>query len=272
MRRFVDLHIHTCFSDGTATPQEVLDMARSSNVAAIAITDHDTVEGYLAVRQIITEDDPELIAGVEFSVTMENADMHILAYLFDPECTPLKASLHKFQQHRSERGRKMVDKLVKLGVDITYADVQKVAGDAVIGRPHVGRAMFEKGALRYYEEAFDKYIGYDGPAYVPKSNFTSQQAIDLIHEANGLAVLAHPAIDEKDRYLPMLLEMGLDGIEVYHPSHSRSDIDRFKHLADRHRLLMTGGSDFHGMSGRYDRVGSLKVPYECLESLKAKKK
>ena len=157
-----------------------------------------------------------------------------------------------------------------MGMDISYEDVEKQSGGTVIGRPHVARAMFEKGATRYYEEAFGKYIGSNGPAYVPKKNFTPEEAINLTHEAGGLAVLAHPAIDDKESFLQMLVDLGLDGIEVYHPSHKQSHIDRYKHLADKYRLVMTGGSDFHGANGRYDVIGSQKVPYEYLENMKAR--
>ena len=272
MRPYVDLHMHTSCSDGTSTPRELLDLVRYAGIAAFAVTDHDTLEGYQAVRQILHDDDAELIPGVELSATVEGEDMHLLGYLFDPEDDRMKSALEDFQHHRSQRGRLMVDKLNELGVDITYEDVESQAGGAVIGRPHVARAMTEKNAVRYYEEAFEKFIGYNGPAYVPKKNFTPDQAIGLIHDAGGLAMLAHPAIDDKERYLDMLIGMGLDGIEVYHPSHSQSHIDRYRHLAERHRLLITGGSDFHGSNGRYDNIGAQKVPYRALENMKAKRK
>lgn len=272
MARYIDLHMHSTFSDGTSTPAQLLGMVKDSRLAAFAITDHDTLLGYENIVTQLSDSDPELIPGVELSVTHENSDMHILAYLVDPDHPGLKAALDGFQQHRRERGKVMVDKLNALGVSISYADVEKQADGAVVGRPHVARAMYDRKSTGYYEEAFDRYIGYDGPAYVPKSNFTPAQAIELIHAAGGLAVLAHPAIDNKEKYLDMLVELGLDGIEVYHSFHSRPHIDRYKHLAQRYRLLATGGSDFHGADGRYDMIGNQKVPYEYLERMKAKKK
>ena len=166
----------------------------------------------------------------------------------------------------------MVDKLNALGLEVTYGDVEKQAGGGVVGRPHVARALHERKSTRYYEDAFERYIGYDGPAYVPKANLTPAEAIDLVHGADGLAVLAHPAIDNKDRYLEMLVDLGLDGLEVYHPFHNDAHVDQYKHLAGKYRLLMTGGSDFHGGNGRYAMVGTQKVPFEYLEQLKAKKK
>lgn len=271
MKRRIDLHMHTLYSDGTSSPEELLELVRDSGIMAFSVTDHDTLEGYLAAREIVSENDPELIPGLELSVTVDGEDMHILAYLFDCENKQLAAALAEFQKRRAERGRTMVTKLNQLGIDITIDDVEKQAGGAVIGRPHVARAMFEKRSIDYYEEAFSKFIGSRGPAYVPKMNFTPQEALKLIHGADGLAVLAHPAIDNKDTYLEMLVDMGLDGIEVYHPAHSVSHVDRYKHLADRYRLVMTGGSDFHGLNGRYDLVGTQMVPYEYLETLKARK-
>lgn len=272
MKRYIDLHMHTTFSDGTSTPEQLVSMVRESRLAAFAITDHDTLQGYQAALRVLTDDDPELVPGVELSVTIENGDMHILAYLVDPDNAKLQKTLDGFRQHRDERGKAMVDKLNALGIEVTYEDVDKQADGAVVGRPHVARAIHARGNTRYYEEAFERYIGYDGPAYVPKSNFTPAQAIDLIHEAGGLAVLAHPAIDNKEKYIEMLIDLGLDGIEVYHSFHNQSHIDRYKHLAQRYRLLPTGGSDFHGSNGRYGTIGNQKVPYEYLQQLKAKKK
>ncbi len=269
MKGYIDLHTHTTYSDGTSTPEQLLAMVRQSNLAAFAVTDHDTLDGYRVVRDLLTDDDPELVPGVELSVTVENGDMHILAYLIETEDKQMCETLKDFQRRRSERGRTMVDRLNSLGFDITYSDVEKQAGNGVVGRPHVARAMYEKNCTGYYEEAFERYIGYDGPAYVPKANFTPGEAIDLIHNAGGLAVLAHPAIDDKERYLPMLVDLGLDGLEIYHPYHAQSHIDRYKHLAKKYRLLVTGGSDFHGANGRYALVGTQKVPFEYLEQLKA---
>lgn len=268
----VDLHLHTHFSDGTSSPGALLEMVRNAGLSAFSVTDHDTLEGYHVLGAMLTPADAELVVGVEMSVSVENRDMHLLAYLFDPEHDRLNEALDQFQRRRSERGRKMVRKLNELGIGITFDDVETLAGGAVVGRPHVARAMHEKKAVNYYEEAFQKYIGSDGPAYVPKDNFSPGEAIDLIHEAGGLAVLAHPGIDDKVRYLDMLLDLGLDGIEVYHPAHSESEVDRFKHLAERYRLVITGGSDFHGTESRYSMVGSQKVPRSCLETLKAIKK
>jgi len=270
MRRYIDLHVHTCYSDGVKTPQEVLEMVISKNLEAFAITDHDTLEGYWATRKLLTDKSPELIIGVELSVTVENTDVHILAYLFDPDCEPFKNALHDFQQKRNHRALLIVNKLNELGVDINYEAVKKVANGAPMGRPHIAQVMYDNRVVNRYEEAFEKYVGNDKPAYIPKDNFEPRQAIALIHQADGLAILAHPGIDNKDKYLEKLVGFGLDGIEVYHPSHTQADTDRFKHLAKRYRLVITGGSDYHGRGERNGMIGSQKVPYDCLTILKEK--
>ncbi len=271
MKQYVDLHLHTVFSDGTKTPAELLDIVKAKKLVAFSVTDHDNLDGLRKMQQLVTEEDPKLINGVELSSTYENGDMHILAYLFDDENDVLNTAIDRFQKNRNQRGYKMVDKLNELGIKITYDDVLKQADGASLGRPHVARVLFENKITSFYEEAFMKYIGDHGPAYVPKENFTPGQAIDLIHQAGGLAFLAHPGIGEKDKYLPHLIENGLDGIEAFHPNHSMAQVDRYKHLADRHRLLVCGGSDYHGLKVRNGMVGSQKVPYKYLEQMIDKK-
>ncbi|MFQ5454297.1 MAG: PHP domain-containing protein [Candidatus Zixiibacteriota bacterium] len=270
MQRYIDLHMHTCFSDGTCTPEEILEKVKSNNICVFSITDHDTLEGYRKTKELLGENDPKLITGIELSVSIDDRDMHILAYFIEPDYRPLNDTLDGFKLHRNQRGRLIVDKLIELDVDITFDDVFQQANGAVIGRPHIAMAMLRKKAIGYYEEAFGKYIGFNGPAYVPKTNFKPQEAINLIHNAGGLAVLAHPGIDNKESYIENLAGMGLDGVEVYHPAHSQSVVNRFKHIAERFRLLITGGSDFHGIENRYGKIGSQKVPYTCFEELIAR--
>ncbi len=266
-KKHVDLHMHTNCSDGAKTPSELLAIVRSKKLSAFAVTDHDTIEGYLAIKEMLTDDDPILISGVELSVSLEDGDMHLLAYLFDHENEEFINALKDFQVTREKRGMKMVEKLNELGLDISYEDVVKESNGSVVGRPHIARALFNKKMTSYYEEAFHKYISDAGPAFVAKENFTSQDAIDLVHNAGGLVVLAHPGINNKEKYLQELVGLGLDGIEAYHSSHKVADSDRYKHLADRHHLLITGGSDYHGISDRHGSVGSQRVPYECFEKL-----
>lgn len=264
--------MHTTFSDGITPPEELLELVRRTKLKAFAVTDHDTLEGYLAVSQLLTDDDPELLSGIELSVSTADGDLHLLAYLIDPQHTGFKQALDDFRRRRVDRGREMVARLNQLGVELDYADVAAHVSGDVVGRPHVARALFARGSVSHYEQAFSKYIGTGKPAYVPKTNFSMSDAISLVHDAGGLAVLAHPCLDDRVKYLPELVELGLDGVETYHPAHTRSDSDRLKHLAEKHRLLYTGGSDFHGMPERYGTIGSQKVPFEVVERLQAAKR
>ncbi len=272
MNQYVDLHMHTNCSDGLFSPAEILEKVRGANLAAFSITDHDTVDGYRAIQILRTENDPILICGVELSAGYKEADLHILAYGFDPDHIELAKALNRFQEGRNERGRKMVEKLTQLGVKITYQDVQQKAGHGVIGRPHVAEAIFDSGAINRYNEAFDKYIGVGGPAYVAKANFAPSEAIALIHSAGGAAVLAHPAVGGAQQHISMLVELGLDGLEVFHPEHTSEDVRKFKKMAQEHGLSITGGSDYHGREGRNNKIGSQKVPFACLTDLLKKTK
>jgi len=272
MRRYVDLHMHTRLSDGLSTPRELLELVRSKNIDAFAVTDHDSLDGFRAVRELLKENDPELIPGLELSVSQGAGDVHLLAYLVDPDDEQLNRAIDAFQKRRTERGRLMVDRLKSMGINISYEDVEREAGHGAVGRPHVAEAMYRNGSIATYEAAFAKYIGNDGPAFVPKVNFAPQEAIELVHSAGGLVVLAHPGIENAHEKIEALVEMGLDGIEIYHPSHKQSQTDRFRQLATDRGLLVTGGSDFHGRNDRTTMIGSQKVPYKCLEQLKEKAK
>lgn len=267
MKPYIDLHLHTNYSDGVKTPSELLEMVKEKKLAVFSITDHDNINGFKKMKTLLSENDPVLISGVEVSTTHDGADMHILAYLFDPDNRQLNDSLDEFQKRRHRRGIKMVEKLNEMNVPLEYSEVEEQAAGGSIGRPHVALALLRKDLVSYYEEAFIKYIGDGKPAYVPKENFTPKEAIDIIHQAGGLAVLAHPGINNKEQYLDLLLEYGIDGIECYHSSHRQSDVDRYINLAKRHRLLISGGSDYHGIENRYGVVGSQRVPYKYYEAL-----
>jgi predicted metal-dependent phosphoesterase TrpH len=268
MDQFVDLHLHTDNSDGTCSVVELLDLVRASRVSAFAITDHDTLGGYFAMRDLLQPGDPELITGAELSVAVNDDDIHLLAYLFDPEYRELTDSLAEFQKKRAERGRQIVAKLHGLGIDIPFEEVERAAGGSVIGRPHIADTMVTLKKVHSYQDAFDRYISKSSPAYVPKSLLSPEEAINLVHKAGGVTVLAHPFIDDMTRHLDMLLHLGLDGIEVYHSSHTSHEVDRLKRIAKRHDLAPSGGSDFHGREGRFGMVGSQAVPAECLTILK----
>jgi predicted metal-dependent phosphoesterase TrpH len=268
MKKWIDLHLHTNHSDGTSSAAELLEIVRAKKLSAFSVTDHDTLAGYWAVRSLISEDDPELIPGLELSVMADGGDLHLLAYLFDPDNEPLKAALERFRERRNLRARLIVERLNERKIDISFEEVQNIAGKAAIGRPHIADTMVRLKAVGSYEEAFEKYIRNGGPAYVAKESFAPEGAISMIRRAGGVTVLAHPIIDNTARHVEMLAGLGLDGIEIYHPVHKQSDIKKLKHLAERYHLLISGGSDFHGRSHRYSMVGSQNVPEELLDKLK----
>jgi len=265
---YIDLHMHTDYSDGACTADEVLEMVRASGISAFSITDHDTLDGYRHARAAIKPDDPELITGVELSVLINEDDVHVLAYLFDPDDKPLNEALEMFQRKRHVRGQQIVEKLRELGVDVAFDAVTETADGSVIGRPHVAETLHRLNKVGSYQEAFDKFIGRRGPAYVPKVLLAPQDAIDMVHNAGGVTILAHPIIDDMAKHIPLLSEMGLDGIEVRHSNHSAEQTARLERIAARNRLVVSGGSDFHGREGRHGAIGSQRVPALYLQELK----
>lgn len=268
MKRFIDLHIHTVKSDGTFTPIEVLETARKKKLTAFSITDHDSIDAFFDIEDQLTKNDPEYIPGLELSVTNGDSDLHLLAYYFDPRSEQLNNKIEEFRSYRNERGAMIVKKLNDMDVNITIDDVTKIAGKAAIGRPHIADAIYQSGAVESYNQAFNKHIGNGKPAYVAKKNFTPEEAISMVHDAGGVAVLAHPAIEDAYQHLEMLVGLGLDGIECFHSYHKQKDVDQFKHFAERWRLVITGGSDFHGREGSYGKIGSQNVSDKYLHALK----
>ncbi len=250
------------------SPLEILEKVRKKKLTAFSITDHDSIDACFEIENVLTEDDPEFIPGLELSVTYGDFDLHLLAYCFDQRSEQLQTKVKEFCSYRNERGVKIVEKLNDMDVEINIEDVKKIAGTAAIARPHIAEAIFKSGAVKSYDQAFRKYIANGKPAYVAKKNFTPEEAIKMIHDAGGIVVLAHPAIDETFRHLEMLVGLGLDGIECFHSYHKQKDIDQFKHFAERWRLVITGGSDFHGREGSYGKVGSQHVPEEYLPAIK----
>ena len=268
MSQFIDLHMHTTHSDGICNPARILDIVREKNLAAFSVTDHDTLEGYREMLGLLGESDPELIAGVELSVTVESVDLHMLAYLFDPDNVQLTASLADFQNKRNQRGRLIVEKLNDMGLDLDYDLVEEIADGSAIARPHIADAMVKRKLVTSFEEAFCKYISNQGPAYVPKVSLKPREAIELIHLAGGVVVIAHPIVADMYKRVEELAGMGLDGIEIYHYLHKKQDVKRLKNMADRYGLVPTGGSDFHGRAKREVEIGTLNVPSSFLDELK----
>ncbi|UCD93581.1 MAG: PHP domain-containing protein [Candidatus Zixiibacteriota bacterium] len=245
-------------------------MVRRSKLVAFSICDHDSYEAYLEIRKLLKKNDPELVPGVELSAGSDGEDIHILGYCFDPDSDILGEAVERFREGRNRRGEIMLKRLKMLGIDITMDLVREIAGGSAIGRPHVADALVRVKAVEKFEDAFSHYIGLRGPAYVPKENLTPGEAIELIHRANGLAVLAHPGIAAADKYINEFIGYGMDGIEVYHPRHTQAQREHYMEIAKERHLLSTGGSDYHGREGRYGMIGSQPVPVRLLTELKEK--
>ncbi len=254
-----DLHCHSSASDGTRRPAEVITRAAAAGLDAIALTDHDTVAGMSEAAAALPER-LTLIPGMELSCRRDGHSVHLLGYLFDPGHTELAAQVLAIRQSRVERARAMVTRLSELGVPVTWEQVSAIAGDGVIGRPHIARAMIEAGVISSVGEAFTpEWIGPGGRAHVSRYALDPADAIALVHAAGGVTSLAHPLAVTRGWMVPddLIAELalaGLDGVEVAHPDHDRSQRDQLRIVARRLGLAATGGSDDHGqLTG--DRIG-----------------
>lgn len=241
-----DLHVHTTFSDGSLTPYEVVKWAYNKSIYAISITDHDTIEGLQYAMESAKLYDVLVVPGIELSCTFEDEEIHLLGYYFDPLNTSLIETLRQLKQSRETRGEKIVEKLNKLGVNLTLHEVYEVAGKGVIGRPHVAQAMINKKYVSSIQEAFDKYLDRHKPAYVDRYRLSLKECIDLIHKAGGAAVIAHPGLIKNQGIIYKILKMDIDGVEVIHSKHSPEDTIKYENMANKCNLITTGGSDFHG--------------------------
>jgi len=264
--RRVDLHAHTTFSDGMLSPEDLVARAVDKRLAALAVTDHDTVEAIPRARAAAGAV-LQLVPGIEMSTAFEGADLHILGYYLDPEHGPLRERLVGFQEERRRRALAIVERLRELGLPVDLDQVLALAGPGVIGRPHVAEAMVRAGLVTDFDEAFERYLGAQAPAYVPRPAFSPAEAIRLIHAADGVSVLAHPGSQMPDSVIERLRDEGLRGIEVWHPQHGGATVRRYQALAQRLGLLTTGGSDFHGEHRSVD-LGDLPVPISVLDPLK----
>ena len=273
-----DLHLHTHYSDGTFTPEEVVRRARSAGLAAISLTDHDTLKGLEPARRAAGSDPSagsgqalEIITGVELTAIFGDRELHVLGYGFRPDDLPLQSYLARAQGGRRERIQAMIDQLREHGVEVSLEEVDAAAGDAdSIGRPHLAEVLVRKGAVRSLPEAFERYLGDRAPCFVHKATLTVQQAAALLRTAGGIAVLAHPHRLIQQSWIPELVEQGIQGIEVYHPDHNAAVAQHYRQLAEERGLLITGGSDCHGLrKAGGPTLGTVSVPYPCVERLKA---
>jgi hypothetical protein len=264
----VDMHLHTTASDGQFSPSELVAMALERNLLAIAITDHDTTAGIDEAWEAARGTGLEVIPGVEISCDVPHEEVHLLGYYFDHHHQALQGKLHAMRDARLRRAKGMLARLTALGLPLPWEMVAELAGDGSVGRPHIAQSMLKMGYVASTGEAFDLYIGRNGPAYVERYKLGPSDAVSLIEEARGLPVLAHPL--KVMHFLPSLVEAGLVGLEVYYNGYSPEDIRELAALARKFDLIPTGGSDFHGPDV-LDTVemGGVWVPMESVERLRA---
>ena len=256
---FVDLHMHSTASDGSRTPADVVRAAAFAGLAAIALTDHDTVAGLAEAQVAGAELGVRIVNGVELSAVEGDAETHLLG-LHLRDVLVIERELGALRDMRERRGQRIVEKLVALGVLVTFDDVLAQASGGAVGRPHVARALVADGWATDVRDAFDRYLGAGKPAYVAKDQLGMADAIAIIHSAGGLAVLAHPGGAGTRERLTALMALGLDGGEVRHPGHSPSDTARLSAVAAQLGLVISGGSDWHGAAEGPRTIGMMQVP------------
>jgi predicted metal-dependent phosphoesterase TrpH len=260
---YVDLHMHSTASDGSRSPADVVRAAHAAGLAAIALTDHDSVSGLAEAQAMGLELGVRIVNGVELSAVEGDAETHLLG-LHLRDTSLLDRGLSDLRDMRQRRAQTIVDKLVALGVAVTFEDVLAQAKGGAVGRPHVARALVGDGWATDVRDAFDRYLGAGRPAYVAKEQLCMRDAIAMIHAAGGLAVLAHPGGAGSRERLTALMALGLDGVEVMHPGHSPSDTARLRTLSEQLGLIASGGSDWHGAAEGPRTIGMMQVPAEWL--------
>lgn len=273
MNQQADLHTHTKASDGTCEPAENVRLAKEAGLKALAITDHDTVAGVPEALAAGRELGIEVIPGVEVSSVGRGQDIHVLGYFIPYEDSTFQERLVGLRETRHERNQLLIAKLQELGIPITLESVyrRKQGTDKNIGRPHIAEELIELGIVATIEEAFEKYLGKGAAAYVNPPRITPQEAIRLIQDAGGAAVLAHPGLYDDDELVQELIAFGLDGIEVNHPDNTEEQRLVYSTWAKEHGLVMTGGSDFHGWRGEepfHAMLGSHTAQIEAVERLR----
>ncbi len=265
-----DLHLHTHYSDGTYSPEDLALQAQLHQLSAVGLTDHDTVEGCATAARACAAAGIEFIAGTELTAEQNGHEIHILGYCLETKHPLLLAEIGRFQQVRQNRIREMVARLNRLSVPLQEEAVFALANCRSPGRPHVARALVEAGLCGTLDEAFERFLKRNRPAWVPKFKMSAAPAIELIHKAGGAAVMAHPGLNRTDEVIPSMVEAGLDGIECFHTKHSAATVSHYLELAHRLQLLVTGGSDCHGRSKGRPVMGTVKLPYQHVDAIKAR--
>jgi len=258
-----DFHCHSTASDGILSPTEVVELAYQQGVRILALTDHDSTEGVAEARRAAARyDDFTLVPGVELGTDIPGAEVHVLALFLDPDNAELQETLSRLRASRVGRGQGIVEKLREMGLDVTWEQVKRIAGDASVGRPHVAQALVDKGYVSEVREAFDRYIGRNGPAYVEREKMTPADAVATIVRLGGIPCLAHPAdLEDLDGLLAELKAAGLAAMEVFYKEYEPPTVSRLEQAARKFDLIPLGGSDFHGIFGQSEPPpGGMRSP------------
>lgn len=269
---FYDLHVHTTASDGEDTPETVVRLAVEMGLGGLAITDHDSVGGLEPAREFIRKNrlKIDLIPGIELNTDYGDDDVHILGYFIDAADKYLRRRISEIKEQRCSRAGKIIARLKDMGINIDFDQVKDMAQGDLIGRPHIARVLYLNGYAGSADEAFARYIARDRPAYVPRYKFTPAEAVTLVKQSGGIAVLAHPGLIKDDREVLDIINIGIEGLEVYYPEHSREQIKKYTLLARENNLLITGGSDYHGPGSKESRgsLGSAGIDEAMAKRLK----
>ena len=275
----VDLHLHTTHSDGTLNPTELVDLCAGNGLRVIAISDHDSTEGVAEAQDAAVRHGIEVIPAIELSTDVPDNEIHMLGYFVDMEDTGFQDLLRSFRAGREDRGREMVERLCKLGLEIAWEEVERIADGAAVGRPHIAQAMIERGYVSEWQEAFERYIGRTGPAYVERTRLEPEEAVQVLLDNGALPVMAHPLYYEREDtqilrgIVSQLKDAGMVGLEVHYGEFSGEEIQMLANIAAELDLIPCGGSDYHA-SGKPGEIipGEAGPPMSVVESLRARKR
>jgi predicted metal-dependent phosphoesterase TrpH len=256
----IDLHLHSCCSDGALSPADLVLRARAAGVSVLSLTDHDSVRGVPEAREACRREGLVFIPGIELGVGIGSDEVHILGYGVDAKGRSLQNALDQLAGERLDRMEKMIAALGRLGVTLTLEEVQSETGGGIVGRLHLASALVRRGHAANHNEAFQRWIGSGRPAYVQRKLLSLRDAIDLIRDAGGVAVIAHPGLTRRDELIEYLVRLGARGLEVFHPKHDFADVSRYLKMCAKFDLFATGGSDFHGVGTSDLQPGSASTP------------